>query len=125
MGENVLKGQVKDFKKGSDRSLKDMATPTLFDRPDIMSTVYSAAPVEECGVAKGDRLEAHAASDGRSVLLVKGHVTVGRIEGDGAKSLLDALREPGNPGVVTMRVRKVSSVSGFIEAVIDDDKGAE
>lgn len=125
MGENVLKGQVKDFKKGSDRSLRDMATPTLFDRPDIMSTVYTAAQVEAGGVAKGDRLEAHAAADGRSVLLVKGHVTVGRIEGDGAKSLLDALREPGNPGVVTMRVRKVSSVSGFIEAVVDDDKGAE
>lgn len=125
MGENVLKGQVKDFKKGSDRSLKDMATPKLFDRPDIMSTVYTAAPVEGGGVVKGDRLEAHAAANGRSVLLVKGHVTVGRIEGDGAKSLLDALREPGNPGVVTMRVRKVSSVSGFIEAVVDDDKGVE
>lgn len=125
MGENVLKGQVKDFKKGTDRSLKGMATPTLFDRPDIMSTVYTAAPVDAEGVAKGDCLEAHAAADGSSVILVKGHVTVGRIESDGAKSLLDALREPGNPGVVTMRVRKVSSVSGFIEAVVDADKGAE
>ena len=123
MGENVLKGQVKDFKKGTDRTLKDMATPTLFDRPDIMSTVYTAAPVDG-GVTKGDRLEAHAAADGRSVHLVKGHVVVARIEGDGAKSLLDALREPGSPGVVTVRVRKVSSVSGFIEAVVDDGKGA-
>jgi hypothetical protein len=123
MGENVLKGQVKDFKKGTDRTLKDMATPTLFDRPDIMSTVYTAAPIEG-GAAKGDRLVAHAAADGRSVHLVKGHVVVARIEGDGAKSLLDALREPGSPGVVTVRVRKVSSVSGFIEAVVDDGKGA-
>ena len=58
MGENVLQGQVKSFKKGTDRSLKDMASPTLFNRPDIMSTVYTAAPVEGCGVRKGDRLEA-------------------------------------------------------------------
>src|SRR3954464_6642665 len=125
MGENVLKGQVKDFKKGTDRSLKDMATPTLFDRPDIMSTVYTAAPVEGCDVAKGDRLEAHAAADGRCVHLVKGHVVVGRVEGDGAESLLEGLREPGSPGVVPMRVRKVSSVSGFIEAVVDDGKGPQ
>jgi hypothetical protein len=125
MGENVLQGQVKGFKKGTDRSLKNMAEPTLFDRPDIMSTVYTAAPVEGCDVAKGDRLEAHAAADGRCIRLVKGHVTVGQIEGDGAKALLEALRTPGNPGVVTMRVRKVSSVSGFIEAVVDDGKGAQ
>jgi hypothetical protein len=125
MGENVLKGQVESFKKGTDRSLKDMATPTLFDRPDIMSTVYTASPVEGCDVAKGDRLEAHAAADGRCVHLVKGHVVVGRIGGDGAKSLLEALRGPGSPGVVPMRVRKVSSVSGFIEAVVDDGKGAQ
>ena len=125
MGENVLKGQVENFKKGTDRSLKDMAAPTLFDRPDIMSTVYTASPVEGSGVAKGDWLEAHAAANGRCVHLVNGHVTVARIEGDGAKTLLDALRAPGSPGVVTMRVRKVSSVSGFIEAVVDDGKAAQ
>ena len=34
MGENVLKGQVESFKKGSDRSLDEMATPTLFDKSD-------------------------------------------------------------------------------------------
>src|SRR3954451_17313584 len=104
MGENVLKGQVDGFKKGTDRSLKDMATPSLFNRPDIMSTVYTAAPVEDRGASAGERLEAHAAADGRCVHLVKGHVTVLRIEGDGAKSLLDGLRAPGSPGVVPVRV---------------------
>lgn len=123
MGENVRKGQVETFKKGSDRSLRDIATPTLFDRPDIMSTVYTAAPVDGCCVRKGDGLEAHAAADGRCVHLVKGHVVVGRMEGDGAMSLLQALRAPGNPGIVPVRVRKVSSVSGFIEAVVDDGEG--
>lgn len=125
MGENVLKGQVESFKKGADRSLKDMATPTLFDRPDIMSTVYTVAPVEGTTVAKGERLEAHAAPDGRGVVLVRGHMVVGRVEGDGAASLLEALRAPGNPGVVTVRVRKVSVVSKYIEAVVDDGRGTE
>ena len=83
MGENVLKGQVQSFKKGSDRSLKDMAAPTLFDRPDIVSTVYTAAPVDGCVVVDGDCLEAHSAADGQSIHLVRGHLCVGRIEGDG------------------------------------------
>jgi hypothetical protein len=123
MGENVLKGQVQNFKKGSDRSLKDMAAPTLFDRPDIVSTVYTAAPLDDCAVAEGDRLEAHAAADGGCIHLVKGHVCMGRIEGDGRKVLLDALREPGSPGIVPMRVTGVSAVSGFFKAVIENGKG--
>jgi len=123
MGENVLEGQVKGFKKGTDRSLKDMATPTLFDRPDIVSTVYTASPVEGCPVAEGDCLEAHAAADGRCVSLAKGHVCVGQIEGDGAKSLLDAMREPAKPGVVPVRVTGVSVVSGFFKIVLADGKG--
>jgi hypothetical protein len=125
MGENVLKGQVQNFKKGSDRSLKDMAAPTLFDRPDIVSTVYTAAPVDGSVVAEGDRLEAHAAADGRCIHLVKGHVCLGRIEGDGGKVLLDAMREPGNPGVVPMKVTGVSAVSGFFKAVVADGKGEQ
>ena len=125
MGENVLKGQVESFKKGTDRSLKDMATPILFDRPDIVSTVYTAVPVDGCSVGEGDRLEAHAAADGHCVHLVKGHLSVGWIEGDGGKVLLDALREPGNPGVVPMRVTGVSAVSGFFKAVLADGEGEQ
>ncbi len=123
MGENVLKGQVETFKKGTDRSLKDLATPTLFDRPDIVSTVYTAVPLDGCSVAIGDQLEAHAAADGGFVHLVKGHLSVGRIEGDGGKVLLGALRESGSPGVVPMRVTGVSSLSGFFKAVLANGSG--
>jgi hypothetical protein len=41
MGENVLQSQVKSFKKGADRSLEAMCIPTLFERPDIISTTTS------------------------------------------------------------------------------------
>ena len=121
MGENVLEGQVKSFQKGRDRSLQGMAAPTLFDRPDIVSTVYTAAPVDGYSVAEGDRLEGHVAADGQSILLAKGHVCVGRIDGDGAKSLIESLRETGSPGVVTMKVTGVSTVSGYMKTVIAEE----
>jgi hypothetical protein len=118
MGENVLQGQVKSFKKGADRSLKKMAAPTLFNRPDIVSTTYTAAPLEGCTAKEGDQLDAHASADGRHVHLAKGHVAIARIEGDGAKLLLDVLRESGSPGIVAMKATNVSALSGFIKAVV-------
>ena len=125
MGENVLLGQVKSFKKGADRSLEQMSAPTLFDRPDIVSTSYTAAPLDGCAFVEGDQLDAHASADGQSVQLAKGHVSVARIEGDGAESLLNALRRPGSSGVVPMKITNVSLISGFIKAVVarSDDHG--
>src|SRR5688500_3774470 len=104
MGENVLQGQMKSFPKGADRSLQAMSAPTLFDRPDIVSTTYTAAPLDGCAVSKGDDLDAHASADGQQIHLAKGHISIARIEGDGAKALLDALRQSGSPGVVPMKV---------------------
>lgn len=123
MGENVLQGQVKSFKKGADRSLHAMTVPTLFSRPDIVSTTFTAAPLDGITVSEGDEIDAHAPIDGQHVNLAKGHVSIGRIEGDGAKALLEALREPGSPGVVPMKVTAVSGISGFIKIIVDA-KGA-
>src|SRR4051794_40876474 len=104
MGENVLRGQVKSFSKGADRSLQKMSAPTLFSRPDIVSTTFTAAPLDGCTVSAGEALDAHASADGQQVCLAKGHISVARIEGDGAKALLDELRQSGSPGVVRTRV---------------------
>jgi len=118
MGENVLQGQVKSFKKGADRALESMAAPTLFRRPDILSTTYTAIPLDGFAAVPGDDLDAYASADGQHIHLAKGHISVARIEGDGATSLLEALRQSGSPGVVTMKVKDVSAVSGFIKATI-------
>jgi hypothetical protein len=120
MGENVLQGQVKSFNKGADRSLRAMSAPTLFSRPDIISTTYTAAPLDGCVVSEGDELDAHASGDGQQIHLAKGHTSIARIEGDGARVLLDALRQPGSPGVVRMRVTDVSAISGFIKAIVTE-----
>ncbi len=118
MGENVLRNQVKSFQKGADRSLEKMSAPTLFDRPEIISVSYTAIPLDGCKVAVDDQLDAHAAADGKSILLAKGHTSMARIDGDGAVSLLDALRCPGSPGVVRMSVTNLSSISGCMNLVV-------
>ena len=117
MGENILQGQVKSFKKGVDRSLQAMTAPTLFSRPDNVTTTFAAAPLNGCTVSEGDQLDAHASADGLQIHLAKGHISVARIEGDGAKPLLEVLRRPGSSGIVLMKVIGVSPISGFIKAV--------
>tara|TARA_R110002111_G_scaffold100976_6_gene156482 strand:- start:42289 stop:42669 length:381 start_codon:yes stop_codon:yes gene_type:complete len=118
MGENVLQGQVKSFKKGADRSLKQMSFRTLFDRPDVISTVYTAKPLGKSALSEGELLEAHITSNGQSIKLAKGHIAVAIIEGDGAGVLIDVLQESGNSGIVPMQVVNISSVSGFIKAMV-------
>ena len=97
---------------------REMSSSILFNRPDIVSTIYSATPVNGLAVSPGDRLDAHLSEDGRHVRLAKGHVCVGQIDSDGAVSLLEALRQSGSPGLVPMTVTSVSPVSGWIKAAV-------
>ena len=102
-----------------------MAAPTLFDRPDIVSTTYTAAPLDGCVISEGDQLDAHASGDGKSIQLAIGHVAVARIQDEGARSLLRALRQPDSSGVVPMKVTAISSVSGFLKVVIARRDGSD
>ena len=119
MGENVLQNQVKNFMKGADRSLKSMSAPMLFDREEIVTTTYMATPANGSDVEPGASLLGHISANGQSVNLADGHRIVATIEGDGAKSLLAALKEPGSPGVAPMSVIEISPISGFIKAKIE------
>jgi hypothetical protein len=123
MGENVLRGQVKDFEKGRDRSLKKMAAPTLFDRPDVVTTKYTAAPVNGHRVQAGDVLHGHVSADGQCVHLADGHRTVGTISGDGARTLIDGIRGRNGSGFAPLRVTEVSAISGFFKATVDGTEG--
>ena len=40
MGDNFLKRQVRNFKKGRDKALGKLAEPTLFTMPDEMGKTY-------------------------------------------------------------------------------------
>ena len=122
MGDNFLKRQVRNFKKGRDLATAEMSLPTLFDRPEVVSTVYTASPAANCQFDGGETLLAVAAEDGQSAVLARGFKNVGRIDGDAAKSLLSALCEPGSGGVVQVRITEVSGLSGVAKAVIERGK---
>lgn len=122
MGENVLRGQVKAFEKGRDRSLKNLASPTLFDRPDVVTTQFTAAPVGRDRIRQGDLLHGHVSADGQCVNVADGHRTVGTISGDGAKALIDGICETPGIGFALLRVTEVSAISGFFKATVDESK---
>jgi hypothetical protein len=122
MGDNFLKRQVRNFKKGRDLATAELSLPTLFDRPEVVSTVYTASPAQNCQFDSGEVLLAVAAEDGHSAILARGYKSVGCIEGDAAKSLLSALREPGSAGAVQIRITEVSGLAGVAKAVVERGK---
>ena len=124
MGENVLQGQVKQFQKGRDRSLAGLAMPTLFERPDIVTTRYTAAPVNGSQAQVGQKLVGHVSADGSRINLADGHRVVATIYGDGASTLIDALRALHSPGITNMEVIDVSPISGFLTTTIVSPRGA-
>lgn len=124
MGENILQNQVKNFKKGVDRSIKLLSTPTLFDHEDVVRTTYTAAPLNGSEVEPGAVLLGHIGVDGQSVNLAKGHQIVATIKGDGARSLVDAMQERGSAGIASMRVIDRSTISGFLKVIIQEREGS-
>src|SRR6266567_2307472 len=104
MGDNFLLQQIRNFKKGRDRAQEETKRPTLFERPDLLNTVYPGKPAEGVTFQEGEELLAVASRNGQHFELVRGHQKVGRTDGDAARELLEALREPGAGGVVKVRV---------------------
>jgi hypothetical protein len=115
MGDNFLSQQVKNFKKGRDRAKAEQNQPRLYQRPDLMNTVYPGKPAEGVMFQNGEDLLAVASKNGQHIDLARGHRRAGRTDGDAAKELLAALREPGSAGVVKVKVVEVCPVSGVAQ----------
>lgn len=122
MGDNFLKRQARNFKKGRDLATAELSEPTLFPRSEVLSTVYTARPSENCQFSNGETLYVVASNDGQSAVLARGHQTVGRIDGDGAKNLLAALNESAATGIAEVRITEVSGLSGIAKAVFVKDQ---
>ena len=122
MGENVLLGQVKDFKKSRDQALQKMAAPTLFDRPDVISTNFTASPINGSRLQTGVMLSGYVSADGNCVYLAQGHQKVGTISGDGAKALIEGIEQTQGLGFASMKVIEISPISGFFKVRVDDTK---
>jgi len=112
MGDNFLRQQAKNFRKGRDLAMADIEMPRLFARPEHISTVYAAKPCEGEGYEEGESLLALLGHESDTIGLCRGHTRIGYIEGDGAKVLARALRKPDSPGAAMMRVSSVGELSG-------------
>lgn len=116
MGDNFLKRQTANFQKGRDQAAVEYSRPTLFDRPEVSSTVYTVLPIENCEFKDGETLLVVASDDRQSAVLARGHIKVGMIDGDGAKSLLDAI-EASPSGLAELHITEVSGLSGLAKAM--------
>jgi hypothetical protein len=118
MGENLLEQQIKHFEKRRRLTESDVKRRSLFDRPDIIDTVYTIHPNNGSALKPGDVYFAVLARDGYRIQVAEGHRAVGLIKGDGAQSLASALGESGQTGVIRIRMTEVSPLSGCGKAIV-------
>jgi hypothetical protein len=111
MGDNLLRQQIKNFRKRRDIARTEAKTPKLYDRAEIVETVYEAIPINGDVFKENDVLYALPESD-TVISLAKGHRKVATINGEAGKALRDALAEPDTAGVAEVRIVSISAISG-------------
>lgn len=89
MGDNFLKQQVRNFKKGRDKALASLSKPNLFISPETLGKTFPVFEVNGCALAPHDMLLAVPSSTPGRVEIVRGTHHVGFAEGDVAKPLLN------------------------------------
>jgi hypothetical protein len=120
MGDNLLRQQISNFKRRRDRARTEADTPKLYERTEIVETIYEATPNNGDSFKPNDVLYAMPDGDD-AITLVKGHRKVATINGDAGKAFRDALAEPDTSGVAEVRVTSVSDISGTISVQIKTD----
>ena len=58
MGDNFLKQQADNSRRGRDRAVAELEKPTLFSRPEIINTTYPIRPAEGVVFEIGEVLNA-------------------------------------------------------------------
>ena len=114
MGDNFLKQQVRNFKKGRDKALGKLSEPTLYTTPETMGKTYPVFEVNGQTVTTQDTLLAVPSKTPGRVELVRGTCHVGFAEGETAKPLLAAA---GGVGVY-VRVETRNDLSGVAQVRI-------
>ena len=109
MGENFLKQQIKNFEKRRDLAVSELERETLFSRSDIFKMLYSAKPNDGETLTEGEVLYALIDHEGQSIVIARGHRTVGTVVGGGADVLREAMRDLGS--IVRVKIQATSEVS--------------
>lgn len=118
MGENFLEEQVKNFERRRNIAREEVKRRMLFERPEITDTEYTIRFDDGSEPKDGESYFAVVSRDGQRVHVTQGHRVVGRIEDESARHLSKGLSAPGDPGVVSIRIREFSSLSGCGKCVI-------
>ena len=120
MGEHVLKEQLKNLKN---RQIKTSATaclPGLFDRPDVLSQVFTTSINTGEQVQVGERLFACHNSAEKSLLIARSNRAIGRLDGEGAACLAEILQLRASGGIAQVEVVEVSDLSGTAKVRVDE-----
>lgn len=122
MSERMLRAQVAQFHHRKERALAESLTRKhLFsDRPEVLKTAFKCEPVgEETSLVVGDLVI--LLPDGGSLKTVHDNVEVGRITGEGATQVLEALNADSRAGgMAVAEVVQPPTLSGFFEVCIRD-----
>lgn len=119
MSERMLRAQVAQFHHRKERALAESLTRQhLFsDRPEVLTTVFRCEPVgEEASLAIGNLVI--LLPDAGALRAVYENAEVGRINGEGAVQLLEALSADSRAsemGMVVAEVVQTPALSGFFE----------
>ena len=121
MGDLFRKQQAKNFKKGRDRAMEEVERPRLFERPELVRTIFTLLPADGVALSEGERLLALTEDRASPVFAVRGHEKVGVVDGEGAEVLRQAIASPEGPGIAELRVTSVSELSGTASAELVAD----
>lgn len=89
MGDNFLKRQVRNFKKGRDKALATLSKATLFSAPEVRTRTFPVQEANGYSLALGDVLLAVPSRTPGEIAIVRGTRYVGHVRGDAASPLLD------------------------------------
>jgi hypothetical protein len=118
MGDNFLKQQVRNFKKGQDRATNELSRRRLVDHPELVRTAYPVSEINGYSLNVGDVLLVIPSPIAGQVDLALGTRHVGTSEGDAATALRSALVEPNGPGGILVEVISKGGLSGVAQVRI-------
>lgn len=116
MGDNYLHEQAENARKRRDKARQDLKQPRLLNRPDQLKVIYNVVPASNEQLKDGETLRAVPARGRDQVDVLRKHLKVATIEGDGGRKLRAELSKPENGGLVSIRISNVSSLSGGADA---------
>jgi hypothetical protein len=119
MGDRFKRQQAKNFQKGRDRAREEAGRPKLFERSEVVRTVFTLVPINgKVAPREGEHLLALTEETGGPVFAVRGHEKICVVEGDGAEALRQEVTASDGPRIAELLITSVSELSGAASAEV-------